>query len=128
MKLDDPAFQVYKDIVDQFLALAPTATRQQRNFLQQLARELVESDMLGKTDKYELKSVTIAKLGESKTCAKILVIHTTCGLKNDDGTMASIFAQDNHHIFLGPQGGAYAYNKKNKKVYGPAALYTKCGY
>ena len=72
-------------------------------------RRCVEKDYLY-DEQYEIKRWEIEEL----KYGKISVVFTT-GLKNDDGTLASIFCRDTGHVFIGKKGGMCCYNTKTMK-------------
>jgi hypothetical protein len=47
-----------------------------------------------------------------------LIIYSVTGLKNDEGTMAAVFARDRRHIFIGKRGGIFAYGRNSVKYKG----------
>ena len=50
-------------------------------------------------DKYEIKE---RKIDENEYFVSMII---EWGLKNDEGTMAAIFARDRAHLFIGRKGG-----------------------
>ena len=51
------------------------------------------------TDNYEVKEFTIQE------CEFFVSVVIETGMKNDEGTYASIFARERVHIFIGKRGG-----------------------
>lgn len=69
-------------------------------------RKLVESELY--SDEYEIKEWEIS---ENKYFVSLVVEY---GMKNDEGTLASLIARDRAHLFIGTRGGIrYPVSKKN---------------
>ena len=71
-------------------------TRLQEKAIEKI-RKLVERELY--SDDYEIKQWDIS---ENEYFVALVVEY---GLKNDEGTLASIFARDHAQLFIGPRGG-----------------------
>lgn len=71
-------------------------TKAQENAISKI-RRLVESELL--SDNYEIKEWKV------EDCKYFISVVVEYGLKNDEGTMASILARDRAHLFIGKHGG-----------------------
>lgn len=72
-------------------------------------RALVESELY--SDDYEIK------IWDVTDCEYFISLVVEYGLKNDEGTMASLIARDRAHLFIGKRGGiTYPVSKKNGDI------------
>ena len=82
-------------------------TKSQEKAIERIKR-LVEKDFY--SDNYEIKEWEIH---ENEYFVSLYVEY---GLKNDEGTLASIIARDKAHLFIGKRGGiTYPVTTKDKK-------------
>lgn len=73
-------------------------------------RALVESELL--SDDYEIKQWDVH---ENEYFVSLVVEY---GLKNDEGTLASLIARDRAHLFIGKRGGIrYPVSKDGQTIY-----------
>ena len=80
-------------------------TKSQEKALKKI-RKLVEEEFY--SDRCEIKEWTVK---ENEYFVSLVVEY---GLKNDEGTMAEVYARDRAHLFIGKRGGiTYPVNKKN---------------
>lgn len=85
-------------------------TQAQKRAVQRLRRLAEEDLFFGAPEKHEFKKFEVEELDWGNVS---VVIET--GLKNDEGTMAAIFARDYCHVFVGPKGGVTWYRHKDGK-------------
>lgn len=84
-------------------------TKSQAKAIEKIKR-LGEDLFYGGKDNYEFKQFEVE---EHDTFVYVLVC---TGMKNDEGTMASIFCRDRARLFVGKKGGiTYIDSKGNKK-------------
>ena len=72
----------------------------------------IEKEFFYDKDTYEVKK------WEVEECKYFVSVAFEVGIKNDEGTLASIFCRDRGHLFVGKRGGLSYYNKRGtlKKV------------
>lgn len=80
-------------------------TKSQEKAIEKI-RKLGEELFWGRADEYEFKEFDIKELNYGTIS---LVVET--GMKNDEGTLAAIFARDRAHLFIGKRGGITYYDK-----------------
>jgi len=84
-------------------------TKSQEQALERV-RALVESELL--SDEYEIK------IWEISDCKYFISLVVEYGLKNDEGTLASLIARDRAHLFIGKRGGIrYPVSKDGETIY-----------
>ena len=72
-------------------------------------KTLVEKELL--SDEYEIKTWEVE---ENKFFVSVYVVY---GMKNDEGTLASLIARDRAHLFVGKRGGIRYPVSKNGRHY-----------
>lgn len=83
-------------------------TKQQGKALEKV-RMLVDAELY--SDDYEIKEWKISE------CEYFVSLVVEYGLKNDEGTLASLIARDRAHLFIGKKGGiTYPVTKKNGEI------------
>lgn len=83
-------------------------TKQQEKAIEKV-RRLVKAELY--SDDYEIKEWKISE------CEYFVSLVVEYGLKNDEGTMASLIARDRAHLFIGEKGGiTYPVTKKNGDI------------
>lgn len=89
-------------------------TSKQKKTIELLTKAIENNDFLGKyKDDYEFKEYKVTEYEEFG----YVELYCVSGLKNDEGTMASIFCRRTRQIFIGKNGGLRCYDntKKNNK-------------
>jgi hypothetical protein len=76
-----------------------TMTKAQVKVINRLREDILDHD--GYSNNYEYKRFEI----DISNRSKIVFLATTVGLKNDEGTMASVLARTQRHVAIGPRGG-----------------------
>ena len=82
-------------------------TQAQERAVQRVKRMAENSLFHGGPEKYEFKQFEVT---DHEWGTVSVALET--GMKGDEGTLAAIFARDYCHIFIGPRGAIYWYDKK----------------
>lgn len=88
-------------------------TNKQEKAVEMLRREAKRSFFFGGEEKYEFKRFEVQ---EHELGYVTVAIET--GLKDDEGTMAEVYAREYCYLFVGERGGVtwYKHNKNGKSV------------
>lgn len=97
-------------------------TKQQQQAVEWLRREILLNDGLGKNhvDRHEYKVFEVTAYEDIKT----IFVFARVGRKNDEGTMAEVFARTTRHIAIGPRGGMQLLNSKGKTARGRSVAWA----
>jgi hypothetical protein len=85
-------------------------TPKQKHIIKKLKEDIIVRDGCGKRHckDYEYKEFSLEDLGGT------IRLFSQVGLKNDEGTMASIYGRTTRHIFIRKGGGLELANAKDK--------------
>lgn len=75
-------------------------TKRQEVMIQKIKRYIEENDMFKNSPDYEFKEFSV-----EETDYGTVIVYSVTGMKNDEGTMASILCRNTRHIFIGKRGG-----------------------
>lgn len=93
-------------------------TNQQENVVKRIKEELERSFFYGSKEDYEVKQFEVSEF------KYFVSVYAVVGMKNDNGTLASVYCRDTIHVFIGKKGGiTYPVHKKLKN--GSYKNYTK---
>ena len=82
-------------------------TKKQEQIIERIRQEVLKDFCHNNDSKYEIKTWEVE---ENKYFVSLYVV---CGLKDDEGTLAEVFARDRIHVFIGPRGGIKYPTDKN---------------
>lgn len=86
------------------------ATKRQRQSLDQITRWVHEVDNPDRDD-YEIKRLDFSWFEKHPLIkGRLIFVKSVVGLKNDEGTIAEVFARDDRHLSVGPNGGMKFYD------------------
>lgn len=87
-------------------------TRAQEIAVQKIKRYIEQNDMRKNDPGYEFKEFTV-----EDTDYGTVIVYSVTGLKEDEGTLASVFGRTTRHIFIGKRGGLKCpkWDSKRKK-------------
>ena len=88
--------------------------RTQEKTIEAIRAYILRHDCFCNDPAYEIKKFEIEPLG----VGDIVVVYAVSGRRNDEHTMASIFARTTRHIFIGPKGGITAIGNKSRRYKG----------
>lgn len=85
----------------------------QERVVERIRQYIVEHDCFRNSPDYEIKEFTV-----EETDYGTVIVKTTTGRRNDEGTLASCLCRTYRQIFIGPRGGTRAYGKGRTCFYG----------
>jgi len=86
-------------------------TRHQEAAIAKIRKYIEQNDLFRNDPRYEIKEFEITDEGD------FVQLYIVTGLKDDEGTLASVLCRKKRQIFIGKRGGlrAYRWNNKIKK-------------
>lgn len=75
-------------------------TKYQEKAVERIKRYIEEHDLHRNDERYEIKEFSV-----EETDYGTVIVYSVTGLKNDEGTLASVFCRNIRHIFIGKRGG-----------------------
>lgn len=88
-------------------------TKAQEAAIQRIKRYIEQHDLYRNDPKYEFKEFTV-----EETDYGTIIVYSVTGLKDDEGTLAAVFARNRRQIFIGKRGGlrGLKWDDKRKKT------------
>jgi hypothetical protein len=86
-------------LLAEFAAATKVVTLDDLTAAQRKAAERVIAKTVG--DRKEIKKLEISRFDNRS----YVTLYVEAGLRNDEGTLAAIFARDTAHVHVGPRGG-----------------------
>ena len=97
----------------------------QRRVLHAIWSKIPYFDFYGGPEEYEVKKFEVSQPGASdfddlrrsrggRVSCKPIFVYIVTGMRNDDGTMASVFCRKKRHLCIGPRGGISASSMDRK--------------
>ena len=90
--------------------LVDKMTRQQEIMVKKIKHYIEKHDLFNNDPKYEFKKFTV-----EETDYGTVIVYSVTGLKDDEGTMATVFCRTRRHIFIGVRGGLRSQRWDTKK-------------
>jgi len=75
-------------------------TKWQEEAVERIKRYILEHDLRGNDERYEIKEFSV-----EETDYGTVIVFSVTGLKNNEGTMSSIFGRTRRYIFVDKRGG-----------------------
>ena len=88
-------------------------TKKQEKMVEFLRKNILEWDSYGHPETREVKVFKVSEIEGTN----LVAVYSVVGLKDDEGTVASILCRTYRHMFIGKNGGIFTriYNSKTGK-------------